>query len=317
MDWARRIELISVLIAALVGVAGLWYSNNQVRDQLKISRQELGVTREGQITDRYTKAVENLGDDAMDVRLGGVYALQRIMEDSRRDHPTVANVLATFIRTHTAKPRKQGEDVPADVHAALTVLIYRDSARDDYFNLDLRETQLSGIELRRRAPNGDAPELSEANLAGANLFNAALSGVNLRGANLSQASLHKATLVGVNLRHSRLFGADLRGAFLSRADLRHANLYGANLRDTRAFGADLRGAILSRADLRRADLIGADLTGADLTDADLTGADLTDADLTDADLTGADLTEADLTGADLTEAVGVDLPGADLSVESD
>ncbi|WP_371621563.1 hypothetical protein OG245_00620 [Streptomyces sp. NBC_01116] len=44
--------------------------------------------KEGQITDRYTAAVGNLGEDKMDVRLGGIYALERIMQDSRRDQPT-------------------------------------------------------------------------------------------------------------------------------------------------------------------------------------------------------------------------------------
>jgi hypothetical protein len=86
LDWARRIELgavvLGLLLSSFIAAAGIWYSNNQVRDQLKISSRELSVAQEGQITDRYTKAVENLGEDAIDVRLGGVYALQRIMEDS-------------------------------------------------------------------------------------------------------------------------------------------------------------------------------------------------------------------------------------------
>jgi hypothetical protein len=150
LDWARRIELVAVLIAALVSVAGLVYSNAQIGDQLRISRQELRITQEGQITDRYTAAVENLGDDATDVRLGGVYALQRIMQGSPRDHPTIGNVLATYIRTHADKPRKKSEALSADVLAALAVLAFRDSARDDYFTLDLRDTHLAGIDLSPR-----------------------------------------------------------------------------------------------------------------------------------------------------------------------
>ncbi|WP_254711203.1 hypothetical protein [Streptomyces lunaelactis] len=73
----------------------LW-SNMQVQDQLQVSQGELSVGKEGLITDRYTAAVVNLGDDAIDVRLGGIYALQRIMEDSPRDQPTVANVLTAY-----------------------------------------------------------------------------------------------------------------------------------------------------------------------------------------------------------------------------
>ncbi|MFJ6558161.1 pentapeptide repeat-containing protein [Streptomyces luteogriseus] len=262
-------ELVAVLVAALVSVAGLLYSNDQVRDQLKISRQELGVTQEGQITDRYTAAVENLGDDAMDVRLGGIYALQRIMEDSPRDHPTIANVLATYVRTHAAKPRKKGVAAPADVHAALAVLAFRDSSRDDFFTLDLRDAHLSGIELRPRRPGkvADPADRSGEYLPRADRPRADLSGAYLSGVDLSEGDLSGA----------RLAYADLQGANLSRAGLQGANLVRAYLR-----GADLRGAYLARANLSGADLRGADLTGAYLIGARLSGARLSGAALSDA-----------------------------------
>ena len=47
------------------------------------------------MTDRYTKAIEQLGPDkGLDVRIGGIYALERIARDSPRDHPTIMEVLA-------------------------------------------------------------------------------------------------------------------------------------------------------------------------------------------------------------------------------
>ncbi|MYT81269.1 hypothetical protein YW3DRAFT_07423, partial [Streptomyces sp. MnatMP-M77] len=85
MDWARRIELVTVVVAAVVAVVGLWYSNVQARQANEQAREDRALAKEGQITDRYTAAVGNLGEDKMDVRLGGIYALQRIMQDSRRD----------------------------------------------------------------------------------------------------------------------------------------------------------------------------------------------------------------------------------------
>ncbi len=53
------------------------------------------------MTDRYTKAIERLGSDKLDVRIGGIYALERVARDSARDHPTVIEVLAAFIREHS------------------------------------------------------------------------------------------------------------------------------------------------------------------------------------------------------------------------
>jgi hypothetical protein len=59
------------------------------------------LSREGQVTDRYTKAIEQLGSEKLDVRIGGIYALERIARDSARDHPTVMEVLTAFIREHS------------------------------------------------------------------------------------------------------------------------------------------------------------------------------------------------------------------------
>ena len=62
------------------------------------------LSREGQVTDRYTKAIEQLGSDKLDVRIGGIYALERIARDSAKDHPTVMEVLTAFIRAHSREP---------------------------------------------------------------------------------------------------------------------------------------------------------------------------------------------------------------------
>jgi hypothetical protein len=51
------------------------------------------LARQGQVTDRYTKAIEQLGSDKLEVRIGGIYALERIAHDSPRDHPTIMEVL--------------------------------------------------------------------------------------------------------------------------------------------------------------------------------------------------------------------------------
>jgi len=48
------------------------------------------LSREGHVTDWYTKAIEQLGSEHLDVRLGAIYALERIIIDSPRDHPATA-----------------------------------------------------------------------------------------------------------------------------------------------------------------------------------------------------------------------------------
>ncbi len=53
------------------------------------------------MTDRYTKAIEQLGSDKLDVRIGGLYALERVVSDSPGYHPTVMEVLTAFVREHS------------------------------------------------------------------------------------------------------------------------------------------------------------------------------------------------------------------------
>jgi hypothetical protein len=53
----------------------------------RLSQRTFELTEQGQVTDRFTKAVEQLGSDKLDVRIGGVYALERVARDSAIDHP--------------------------------------------------------------------------------------------------------------------------------------------------------------------------------------------------------------------------------------
>jgi len=215
------------------------------------------LNRAGQLTDRFTKAIEQLGNtDALDVRLGGIYALERIARDSKEDHPQVIEVLTAYVREHAPRPAdgpdEAADQTPAaarlstDVQAALTVLGRRVVAHEQDAQPDL---------------DLGAAQLTNARLAGATLSWANLSGADLRGAGLRRADLTWADLSAADLRGANLRGADLRWARLSGADLREADLSGASL----------SGARLSRADLSGTDLRGADLSGAGLSEANLDG----------------------------------------------
>jgi hypothetical protein len=213
--------------AGLLAAGALWFT-----------ARTFTLSREGHVTDRYAKAIEQLGSDKLDVRIGGIYALERIARDSARDHPVVMEVLTAFIREHSyekwSPPARPGlawiarlerswiggryTEVRPDIQAAFTVIGRRDAERDA---------------VR----------------------------IDLFGANL-----HFAKLRDANLERAVLTDADLRFAILPGARLGKAVFLGADLADAHLDGADLRGA-----NLRGADLKGADLTGVDLSDADLDG----------------------------------------------
>jgi hypothetical protein len=53
---------------------------------------------ERRITELYTKAVEQLGSDKAPVRLGGLYALERLAQDNRTQRQTIVNVICAYLR---------------------------------------------------------------------------------------------------------------------------------------------------------------------------------------------------------------------------
>jgi hypothetical protein len=253
--------------------------------------RQLQVNHEGQITERFTRAIDQLGHLDTDVRIGGIYALERIANDSSSDRATIAEVLAAFVRGHAPWP-------PPSTTAQWLVTRFPSLARllrthplDPEWPVEVPDLQTRAPDVqaavtvlgRRRPPPGDFAEL-----------------------NLQRVDLRNARLQGATLRNAQMFGANFLGAELTSADLRDTDLRAVNLRSANLPFANLGNADLSGAQLRRAELYEANLHGADLRRADLRDTYLVEADLSGAHLGTAQLQDADLTGAKLFGAVADD-----------
>jgi hypothetical protein len=251
---SEREDLILTLAQILAGtalLAGLYFT-----------WRTLQVNREGQITDRFTRAIDQLGktDDKgnklFEIRLGGIYALERIAVEAPEEyHWPIMEVLTAYVRQHApSRPeegqqgeedaavekseedsgRSRGESEPAEVPApALDIHgLIQGIIQGIVPAPPAPDIQAIMTVIRRRTRyygNGEPESLA--------LYQTNLSRANLSGAKLQQANLQQA-----NLSFAHLPGADLSGAFLSGAKLRFANLSEANL----------SGAHLSRADLSEA-----------------------------------------------------------------
>ena len=210
-----------------------------------VAQRQADTAQRGLLNERYQKGAEMLGSEVLSVRLGGIYALQRLAEDHPGQyHVQIMGLFCAFVR-HSTKDKgdnaiSEGHRIREDVQAVMAAIRIRS---DDGIKLEKKEK----LEL----------DLSGANLSGANLSNA-----NLNGANLSGTVLLKANLSGV-----KLFEADLTTADLTRADLTGAKLVTANLGN----------AILIRANLLDANLFLSILLNTDLTRANLSGTNLSHA----------------------------------------
>lgn len=239
LDHAKAVNEFRRTLAQILGglflLGGLYHTSRQ-----------LHATEEGQITDRFSQAIHQLGatDDndspLIEVRLGGIYLLERVARDSQRDHRPIMEVLTAYVRQHARNvhlipQRIQGENVQIEPGKEATV------------DLVLTETKLIRQDIQsaltvigRRNDQYDNPDwslnLSKTDLHASDLRRAALNGVMLRYSNLRSVNLTDANLAEANLNYVDLQEADLSGAVLRNASLQHALLELAILQ-----GADLRG----------------------------------------------------------------------------
>jgi len=203
--------------AALVAVAGALIALDETRQANVETRRaneaadarEREANKNTHVRELFTRAVDQLASDNGTVRLGGIYALERIATDSPPDQRTVMEVLSAFIRMRSTDPALR-PPAPADGEPPAPPV--RPAA-------DMR----AAVQVLARLPHRDG--VPRGDLTGADLTGPA----SLDRLDLTNANLAGAWLVGANLTRARLEGANLTGAGLFRANLTRAMLYGANL----------------------------------------------------------------------------------------
>jgi len=233
---------------------------------LYFTARTLVLQQEGQLTDRISKAVEQLGSERPDISLGGIYQLARIARDSDRDHWAMMQVLMSYTERHAALPavsivalQKQcdpnqyydrSETPDYNVQAVVNVIRTRDAEKESSDQrVSIVHTNLRHIDMSQANLRG--AQLIGNDMGGAVLINAALDGnARLSFSLLNNANLTKANLSDAHLEHTCLVRAQLTGTDFSRAHLEQADL--RNVVD--AEGADFSAAVLDGADLRGAEL---------------------------------------------------------------
>ncbi len=326
-DLFKEVRTIMLVIAAWYGVPFLIWRTVLADRQTQSTEMQTQINRENHYTDLFTKAVEQLGatrqngEPAIEMRIGAIFALERLAKDSERDYGPIIETLAAYIREHCRDPQSLDDEGLRGYELKLARQEWIDSLREnppaDRSDVTAVLTVLSRREKNRHwtstSENETQPDFTEANFQGATLWNKseglAREGTNLRLAYLDGADLRGANLSGANLSHANLSGTNLSKANLSEANLIEANLSGARLVEANLSGE----AVLTRVNLSGAELMGVDLSDVVLWRAKLSDAKLDDANLSDAVLIEADLSGADLWGAKLSDAKldDADLSGAD------
>lgn len=331
-----RTTLVQAIGGGLVLVSG------------SVAWAQVQATRRGQVTDRLTKSVDQLGSERREVRLGGIYALNQVAENPQYTR-AVADVLLAYLKSRSSSGASElgwasrdrifddlsaldKGDLSPKQTTALQIAIdaYTGAMLSTPTSVELLEPTiwadlqavlsilvLDMLWVRAEAGRLDLSSIHVpfATLNGAILNGSSLARASLPFADLQGAHLDKADLTGIHLEGANLYNAYLSGSDLQGSNFTGANLKSSTLNDVQAKGANFVDAYLEGSHLVHGDFEKADFSNAHLNSAHLNSAILPNAIFDGADLNSAILQQAILRGADLSRATlyGADFRGADLT----
>ena len=183
--------------------------------QFEAQRDAMQADQDAALSDRFSRVIERLSEGSLPVRLGTLFELKKLGEESKSYRPYIVEVLSTFVREHIEN--------------------------EEYWYKPNKDERARGIFL---------PSLhDDVHLAGEILSELYKTNNELR------ASLGYLYAKGLYLGHLQLHGADLKkavfqGARLHHTDLQNASLIGADFREATFFDANLAGADFGYANSR-------------------------------------------------------------------
>ena len=178
---AEELQITATAFGGLLLVINAYYSAKRAEamdktaiaaaETLEIGRKNAELTKERLITERFSQSVEQLVNENIAVRIGGIYSLERIAKDSRKD--------------------------------CWTILVRNTNLQ----NAKLFRANLQGANLIDA--NLQGADLDLANLQEAELWKTMLQGARLKSANLQEAKLQGTNLREVeNLEAQQIELAD-------------------------------------------------------------------------------------------------------------
>ena len=220
------------------GFIAIWLTLRRIR----AADRQAQTAQRGLMNERYQKATEMLGSDVLSVRLGGIYALQRLAEeDPEQYHVQIMRLLCAFVRNPVKDEEvdKENQAKPLlreDVQTIMDVIATRSGADIELEKKANFKPQLTGADLRGGVFAGG--NLSSVDLSGAILSGKILDFVNY-GTHLSSVFLPPGmtTFDDVNLSDALFINANLSGLFFMRVNLSDAVFIDANLSGTRLSSA--------------------------------------------------------------------------------
>ncbi len=266
------------LVGLFGGVFAVW-RGLIAAEQTKVARQQFERSQDRDYADLFTKAVEQLGttrevreydeearrevyrlEPNIEVRLGAIYALERISQNSERDYISVMETLCAYIRENA--PAQRCEEYNSTDRNLI----------DRILALDLPPSDIHGslkVIGRRNYKSGYDRVIN-------------LSSVNIRNANVKNIKLSKAILNGIHMQEGSFLNADFNQSSLFMAKMNNCYLEKSSFNDAMMRETELSGAIISSCDFSNADLTKSNLSNTRLNLSKFDYSNISESDLSEA-----------------------------------
>ena len=207
--------------------------------------KRLEVNQEGQITERFTRAIDQLGSEKLEVRLGGIYALERIAKDSEKDTTTVLEVLCSYLREHTAGI----QSIPADIDYSDPVFVHIQLFNKLHMQLSADQKACLSIVGRVCSPEGFSKYLKGACIGGTEQVNSSFTNSSfeksfLCAARFDESNFYNSWFVSAVAVGMDFSSSDCSNISIIRSDFRYCRALKTNFTNAYLIESDFSGAFL-------------------------------------------------------------------------
>lgn len=250
-------KTVAQIIVGIGFIIGLGFSWNQVT-----SIKESGILSERMfIRESFNDAILHIGNKESQVRLGGIFSLHKLTNESSGYTETIIQILSTYIRQH-CNDSINGY-LSEEIQAAIDVITKNEkisSEKISFFNFNdiiLNKYNFNNSELSEsKLYNSEFIDVQfvEANFEKAKAYTTTFYNCNFYCANLKSADF-----TGAVFYESHLAYTDLSNVFASKSDfievnLENANLSGGDFSESKFHDSNLRGTVLYSTNLCGANL---------------------------------------------------------------
>jgi hypothetical protein len=225
-------QALAVFLTGAVGLIGLFFTWRNTSQARQSTQQTLKLTEQGQVTQRFTQAIDQLGktDDkgkkVLEVRVGAIHALGQIATQSEEDYYwPIIEILCAYVRHNAPRdPTKKVEisETMLQGHADLDIQTILDTIG--------RHTERPSIQTRLTLIDLANTDLRNSNFTKANFSACWFNAADLRGANFLRADLRSTSFRNADL--SKAFFYEMQKVEnVENADFKDANLEGTQFHD--------------------------------------------------------------------------------------